>query len=38
MRAQARIEGLDLSIWADDDYAVVDETRIGAHLQGEDSR
>jgi hypothetical protein len=29
MRAQAHIEGLDPNIWSEDDYAVVDETRIG---------
>jgi hypothetical protein len=27
--AQARIEGWDLSIWGDDDYAVVDDTIVG---------
>jgi hypothetical protein len=26
--AQARIEGLDQNFWAEDDYAVVDETRV----------
>jgi hypothetical protein len=28
-RAQARIEGLDLTIWDEDDYATVDETTVG---------
>jgi hypothetical protein len=28
-RAQARIEGLDPTIWDDDDYAIVDETKVG---------
>jgi hypothetical protein len=27
--AQARIEGWDSSIWGDDDYAVVDDTKVG---------
>jgi hypothetical protein len=27
--AQARIEGWDPSIWGDDDYALVDDTKVG---------
>jgi len=28
-RTQARIEGLDPSIWDEDDYAILDETKVG---------
>jgi len=32
-RAQARIEGLDPTIWDEEDYAIVDETKIGRIYQ-----
>jgi hypothetical protein len=28
-RTQARIEGLDPTIWDEDDYAILDETKVG---------
>jgi hypothetical protein len=34
-RAQARIEGWDASGWSEDDYAVVDETRVVGRIYRE---
>jgi len=37
-RAQARIDGLDPTLWGEDDYAIVDETKVGRiyrqHIHG----
>ena len=32
-RAQARIEGLNPAIWDEEDYAIVDETKVGRIYQ-----